>query len=252
MAGKASPKEFIHLLNELQHHQDAQRVAVDGVDLDPRLILLRQWQTERLTNTYRDLLADEQYRSACLFFLSDLYAPRDFSQRNHDAEHLYDLLSRFLPEGMLALLADAIRINQLTSQLDHALLRVLANDLGVTDTITQQVYAQGYRLCDNYAERKEQIRLLTQTLREAAEGARRPLFAASLRLVRRPAQRAGWSELYDFLERGYLACRPMRNVETFVGTIEQREMELLDKIYAGDDEPFTKNNQPAIDDSIIS
>jgi hypothetical protein len=254
MPGKVSPKEFIHLLNALQHRQEAQRVAVDGVSLDPQLAMLRQWQTERLTNTYSDLLADEEYRSACLFFLSDLYAPRDFSQRNHDAEYIYNLLSRFLPEDMLALLADAIRINQLTSQLDHTLLKVLVDDLGATETITPQLYARAYRLCDNYAERKEQITLLTRTLQEAAEGARNPLFAVSLRLVRGPAQRAGWFELYDFLERGYLACKPMQNVDAFVGTIQRREMEILDKIFADDEETFVQqeNNTPTIDDSINS
>ena len=238
MAEKISPKEFIRLLHELQHHQEAQRAPVDVTELDPQLAMLRQWQSARLANTYADLLADEQYRSACLFFLSDIYAPRDFSQRNHDAEHLYTLLSRFLPEAMLALLANAIRINQLTSQLDHTLLKVLVENLGVTDTITPQLYTQAYRLCDNYPERLNQIELLAKILWEAAKGARNPIVAVSLRLARGPAQNAGWFESFDFLERGYLACKPMRNVDTFVNTIVQRETALLDKIFAGDPEPF--------------
>jgi hypothetical protein len=251
MPGKVSPQELIQLLSELQHRQEAQRVMIDDIALDPQLAMLRQWQTERLANTYNDLLANEQYRAACLFFLSDIYAPRDFSQRNHDAEHLYNLLSRFLPEVMLTLLADAIRINQLTSRLDHALLKVMVEDLEVKETITPPIYAQAYRLCNNYSERWEQIELATKILREAARGARNPIFAASLRLVRGPAQHAGWFELYDFLERGYLACKPMRKVEAFVETIEQREKEILERIFAGDDEPFVKNNL-AIDDSINS
>ena len=238
MTEKVSPKEFVRLLTELQHRQEAQRVTVDGASLDPQLVMLRQWQSERLANTYADLLAVEQYRSACKFFLSDIYAPVDFSQRNHDAEHLYSVLARFLPEAMLALLADAIRINQLTSQLDHQLLNVLVDDLGVTDTITAEIYAQAYRLCNNYEERREQIELLTKILWEAARGARNPIFAISMRLVRGTAHQAGWSEIYDFLERGYLACKPMRNVDTFVKTIEQREMALLDRIFAGEAEPF--------------
>jgi hypothetical protein len=251
MPGKVSAKEFIQLLRELQSRQDAQRIVIDGAELDPQMVMLRQWQAERLANTYADLLADEQYRPACLFFLSDLYAARDFSQRNHDAEHLYNLLSRFLPEGMLGLLADAIQINQLTSQLDQTLLRVLVDDLGVKDTITRQVYAQAYRLCNNYPERRAQIELLTRILREAAQGARNPIFAISLRLVRGPAERAGWFELYDFLARGYLACKPMKDVDFFVKTIEQRELEILDKIYAGEDDPFIKYTA-AIDDSANS
>lgn len=235
---KIAPIEFIQLLRELQHREEARRKAANGVTLDPKLVLLRRWQSERLARTYADLLADEQYRAACLFFLSDIYSPRDFSQRDQDAEHLYNLLSRFLPAAMLTLLADAIRINQLTNQLDRALLKVLVEDLAMTDAITPQLYAQAYRLCDNYSERREQIELLVKILREAATGARNPIFAVSLRLARAPARRAGWDELYDFLKRGYAACKPMRNVDYFVATIYQREMDLLDRIYAGDPEPF--------------
>jgi hypothetical protein len=238
MPEKVTPKEFIHLLSELQHRQEAQRVPVEGACLDPQLAILRQWQSERLAGTYADLLASEQYRAACQFFLSDIYAARDFSQRNYDAEHLYHILSRFLPEAMLVLLAETIRLNQLTNRLDHALLQVLTADLGMVDTITPQMYAQAYRICDNYTERLEQIELLIDILKAAAKGARNPLFAASLRLVRQPAQRAGWLEVYDFLERGYLACKPMKDVERFVKTIQAREMAVLDKIFAGHPQPF--------------
>ncbi|HLD93140.1 MAG: hypothetical protein A2W35_14920 [Chloroflexi bacterium RBG_16_57_11] len=233
-----SPKEFIRLLSELQHHEEAQRRKVGDSTLDPQLALLRQWQAERLQRTYADLLNDKQYRSACLFFLSDIYSPRDFSQRDHDAEHLYSLLSRFLPQAMLRLLADAIRTNQLTDQLDRALLLELKNNFGMTDTLTPELYAQAFRQCDNYTQRREQIDLMAKILQEAAQGARNPIFAASLHLVRRPAQRAGWSEVYDFFERGYQACRPMRDVKFFVKTIYQRETTLLDQIFSGDPEPF--------------
>lgn len=238
MTEKVSPNEFVRLLTGLEHQQEAQRVTVEGASLEPQLAMLQEWQSSRLAKTYADLLADQQYQAACQFFLSDVYAARDFSQRNQDAEHLYNILSRFLPDSMLALLADTIRINQLTSQLDHALLKVLVNELGVTDTITPEVYAQAYRQCNNYNQRREQIELLTRILWEAANGARSPVFAISLRLARGPAQRAGWGELYGFLERGYWACKPMRKVETFVKTIEQREMRLLDQIFRGDRQPF--------------
>jgi hypothetical protein len=233
-----SPKEFIRLLTELQHREEAQRRNIGDSALDPKLALLRQWQSERLTRTYADLLDDKQYRSACLFFLSDIYSPRDFSQRDHDAEHLYSLFSRFLPQAMLTLLADAILINQLTDRLDRALLLELEKNFDLAEALTAQHYAQAFRQCDNYDQRREQIDLLAKILREAAQGARNPIFAASLHLVRRPAQRAGWIEVYDFLERGYLACKPMRNVKYFVKTIRDRETIILDQIFANDPEPF--------------
>ena len=57
-------------------------------------------------------------------------------------------------------------------------------------------------------------------------------------LARAPALRAGWFELYDFLRRGAQACQPMRNVDHFVATIYQRELSILEKIFAGEAQPF--------------
>ena len=239
MSERGSPKEFIQLLLELQHREEAQRQSVSGGDLNPQLARLRLWQTERLRRTYTDLLADEQYRPACEFFLSDIYAARDFSQRDHDAEHLYGMLRRFLPQSMLHLLADTIRLNRLSDRLDRQLLSVLLDDLDLDDRpITPELYSQGYRLCHNQAERKEQIDLLAATLDEAASGSRGIIFKTSLHLARAPALRAGWFELYDFLRRGAQACQPMRNVDHFVATIYQRELSILEKIFAGEAQPF--------------
>ena len=56
---------------------------------DPHLIQLRAWQMERLAQTHAALLASERYGPACRFFLSDLFAPRDFSQRDQGFQHLY-------------------------------------------------------------------------------------------------------------------------------------------------------------------
>jgi hypothetical protein len=122
--------------------------------------------------------------------------------------------------------------------LDDALLHVLVEQLGVTDTITPEVYAQGYRICDNYAERARQIELIGIVLRQVGEGARLPVVGMAMRLARIPAQRAGWGELYDLLARGYAAFKPMRDVKAFVKTVEQREMRILDRIFAGAPDPF--------------
>jgi hypothetical protein len=239
MPERGSPSEFIQLLLDLQHRDEARRQSISAGELDPQLARLRSWQTGRLRHTYADLLADEQYRLACEFFLSDIYAARDFSQRDHDAEHLYSVLRRFLPQVMLHLLADAIRLNQLSDRLDRLLLRTLLDELQLDDQpITAEIYVQAYRLCDNFAERRQQIELLAATLYEAASGGRGLIFQASLHLARAPALHAGWFELYDFLERGSRACRPMRNVDHFVATIYRRELHILDKIFDGDAQPF--------------
>ena len=233
------PPDVRRLLHELQHSEALQHQAVIGPELDPRLALLRAWQSRRLAQTYADLLADPQYRPACLFFLSDIYAPRDFSQRDHDAERMHAFLMRVVPAPMLQLLTEVIRLNTLTNELDRRLADILADQLGVTDTVTLDLYAEGYRRCANSAERHRQIDLLLSVVAQVGEGARLPGVGWALKLARGPARRAGWVELYSFLERGYGVFRQIRDLPAFVGTIERRERSILNKILAGDPNPLT-------------
>jgi hypothetical protein len=235
---KIKPPDPTRLLHDLEHSDELRPQTVAGAELDPQLALLRVWQSGRLSRTYADLLADKHYGPACRFFLGDIYAPRDFSQRDHDIERIYAYLSRVVPAQMLQLLTDTIELNELTNQLDRALLRALIDKLGVTDTITPQLYAQSYRVCDNYADRKYQIDLTTRLLKEVAEGARLAVVGLAMKVVHGPAERAGWGELYDFLDRAYAAFKQVRDAKPFVRTIQQREMHILDQIFAGEPDPF--------------
>ncbi len=229
--------DTIQHLSQLQHYKKAQP-PVNSVGLDAKLAALRTWQSQRLASTYADLLASRRFGAACKFFLSDIYAPRDFSQRDHDIEHLYRLMSHFLPESLLKLASKTIEMNQLTHALDQALLHALVDDLGVTDTITPQLYAQAYRICDNYQERADQIHLVVEVGQMVDKSTRIPLIPTALRLARFPAQRAGWGELQDFLERGYAAFKQMAGATEFLNTIRQREMEILDRIFANHPDPL--------------
>jgi len=241
MSGADHPEDKVNplrVLVDLQRSPETRHQEVLGSGLEPHMALLRAWQSERLRHTYADFLADERSAPACQFFLSDVYAPQDFSQRDQDLEKLYGLLSHFIPAPMLSLLADAIELNQLSNNLDTRLLEALVNDLGMVDEITPALYAAGYRACDNYTERVHQIDLMTRILREVGAGAGQPLVAITLKAARLPAQRFGWQDLYDFLVRGHAAFRRLGRKNELASTIQQREMGLLDRIFAGESEPF--------------
>jgi hypothetical protein len=239
MSDQPKRPDRTRLLSDLEHRDELQHQPVAAVALDPQLAVLRTWQSQRLAQTYADLLADPHSGPACRFFLSDIYAPRDFSQRNHDIARINAFLARVLPSHVLRLLSEVIELNLLTNALDNALCRVLVNQLGVTKSITPEQYAAGYRLCDNYDERVRQIDLTTQVFRRVDVGARLAGVSLALKLARGPARRAGWGELYDFLVRGYAAFKQLRDIPSFIGTIDKRERRILDQIFAGNPEPFT-------------
>ena len=240
LVAEPSPQKpnLIRLLFEVKDDPALQHQAVDATPPEPRLLLLRAWQADRLAYTYADLLSDPDTAAGCRFFLDEIYGPQDFSQRDADFQRLYDGLTRFLPERMLWILKEALELNRLSHALDRELLDVLVAQLGLQDRLTPEMYAEAYRRGANYAVRVEQIERLAALVLELGGGTKLPLVGLTLRAARLPAQAAGWHELYDFLRRGYAAFRPMKDVPAFAAAIRQRERQLLDAIYAGAENPF--------------
>lgn len=214
------------LRSSLAHHE-----IVDGQLLSPLLAYLSAWQSMRLSRTYADLLDDPGYRQACLFFLSDIYAPKDFSQRDYDGTRIYNFMNRFLPEATLTPLYLALQVNRMTQNLDLALVMVMHEQLGIQDHFEMAQYEEAYRLCDNFDDRFLQIDLIVETGKYLERLRRVPLVRRTLLLARNPAQRLGWHEMHDFLVRGYESWRSLQRPHVFVNTIEQRERAILNRIY---------------------
>ncbi|MCB9134603.1 MAG: hypothetical protein H6636_04200 [Anaerolineales bacterium] len=234
----SKPSGSAQIFRELVTNPATRRRRISGQDLAPELKLLRTFQSERLARTHADLLTSPRYGPACQFFLTDIYAPRDFSQRDHDAETLYKLMNRFLPDELLYPLALVLKLNNMTHDLDENLAKALVNNLGVTDKITPELYAEGYRVCDNYQEREKQIDMLSEIGQRVDKLVKSPLTAPTLALARLPAKTAGWDELHDFLERGYQAFKKMKGSDYFLKTITTREKEILHRIFSATPDPF--------------
>ncbi len=225
--------DLISNIGKVSHREEIERSG-----LDPHLALLRVWQAERLARTYVDLLEQPRYRPACLFFLEDIYAARDFSQRDHDLETMYEFMRRFVPDAISRPAALTIKLHRMTEVLDRKLLDVLVGQLGVTDSITVEQYAEAYRRCDNYRERVEQIDAILEICEHIDGIVRNPLSGPALRVAGGPLRGAGYGEVITFLERGYNSFKRMHGSRHFRKTLQEREMGILDRFYAHDPDPF--------------
>ncbi len=208
-----------------------------GAD-DPQLLLLRRWQTERLARTYADLRASRRYGPACDFFLSDIYSSTVFGEHLDDIKRVYGLMPKLLPARVVQTVSTAFELYELSEELDQALRQALVDELGMTDGLTAEMYAQGYRVCDNYEQRARQIDLIVETGQGVEYLTQLSRVAWTLRLTRKPAQLAGWGDIHDFLSRGYQAFKHMKGADFFLETIHEREMRILDRIFARHPDPF--------------
>lgn len=197
--------------------------------LSPLERFLREWQSARLANTYADFVASPEYGPATNFFLTDIYGPEDFSQRDADLTQLYDFFRRFMPPATLRVLKNTVELNDITHDLDDAML-VALYALDCTISFTKEQYETAYRE-GNYNARVRQIELIVEIGRDLARIGGLPFIGPTVRAARAPAERLGWGDLHSFLERGYQAWRAMPDPEVFLQAIWDRETAILNRIF---------------------
>ena len=203
---------------------------------------LRQWQSQRLADSFGDFLADPRMRPAAQFFLSDLYADRDFSARDRDAARILPMMARLLPEGLLHAAIDAIELATLSHALDLRVADQLAKRANPAAPITAADYARAYRHRGLRRVRRHQIELVLRVGHALDAAVRKHGVHRLLRAARLPAQLAGLSERQAFLERGFTAFEALGGAEDFLSQVARRERTVSERLFAGHARPFAQPN----------
>ncbi len=203
----------------------------------PELEMLQNWQRNRLSVTYADLLNEKQYRAAGHFFLEELYGGLDFRQRDREVEHVLPVMVRMLPDYMLVSMADAFDVQALSLDLDIDMaFRMEAADRQALDVDS---YGVLYRETGRVDDRERQVELIYRLGLELNELVRHRMVLRLVRLLRFPARAAGFGRLQGFLEEGLYAFRAMRDGAAFVQAISDRETRIMRGLLSGEADPFS-------------
>lgn len=202
----------------------------------PRLAEVKAWQAARLAGTYADLAADPRYAKATAFFLDDLYGAKDFSGRDEAMLRIYPVMVRTLPRGAVETAALAIEVDALSEELDRRVAQALE-----PGPITDAAYGNAYRKAGTRPERARQIELIDEVGQRLDVLVVKPMIHATLKLMRRPARMLGMEGLQAFLEHGFEAFRHMGGADHFLSTITARENEILNRLFSGHPDPFSRS-----------
>lgn len=208
----------------------------------PTLSPLRQWQSKRLEAGFQDFLQNPTMRPAAQFFLSDLYADRDFSARDRDAAKVLPMMSRFLPDSLLRAATDAIELAVLSHAFDLRLAEFLARRPDPLKPISAAEYGRAYQSADYPRLRRHQIGLVLRVGHALDAAVKKHGVYKLLKAARVPAQLAGLSELQKFLERGFTAFDALGGADSFLNQVATRELEISRRLFAGHPQPFAQPN----------
>jgi hypothetical protein len=200
---------------------------------------VKRYQHARFGQTYADLMAEQRYARAAEFFLSDLYGPADFTDRDAQFARIVPALVRLFPGHIVATVAELSSLHAVSERLDSAMarLRLAGAGGGGGAALGGTEYGKLWRAVGDASSREQQIALMVSVGRALDGYTRSMLLRQSLRLMRGPATAAGLAALQGFLERGFDTFRDMRGADHFLATIASRERSLAAHLYAGGSGP---------------
>ncbi len=231
-----SNDKAVHLsrLRELiAHSRELRRTQVQTSEVNPLQYELAEWQAARLARTYSDLSSQRRYKLAMEFFLTDLYGPKDFSQRDEDIERVYPMMAKVLSGHAIQSITLALELHAISQDLDGKMVAALTEQ-GV-DEIDAESYSLAYRQVGDRRSRQRQIDLVL-TLGEVLDSVvGNPLIYAAIKVARAPAHAMGFGELQSFVERGFTAFKKLRGAKPFLKILRERETRLLEAMFENDD-----------------
>lgn len=198
---------------------------------------IKALQSRRFSGTYTDMLHDASYTAAARFFLEELYADRDFAERDAQFSRIASTLQTVFPSAVVSTACALAELHALTEQLDQAVAEAymaLSNDLSPGGEQAAH-YLCAWRAVGNEAQRHQQLKTVLAIGEDLARFTRTPGLRTLLKFMRRPASAAGMGALQQFLESGFdtfaeLTKQP-GGAQAFLDLIAQREGAWLDTLF---------------------
>ncbi|HYD77415.1 FFLEELY motif protein [Ramlibacter sp.] len=204
---------------------------------DARLLVglgeIKRLQSRRFAGTYADLLQGGPYQAAAAFFLEELYGDKDYARRDEQFARIAGAIETLFPAHVAETAASLARLHALTEDLDLQMARIWLRRDAQEPSVRRYAYA--WRELGRRQERAEQLDSVIRLGEELARLTRKPGLRTMLRMMRGPASAAGLGALQHFLELGFDTFAGMSRVrgavETFLGTVRQREEALFALLY---------------------
>ena len=210
----------------LQQVADLRATRAVDAELAARVIAIKRYQHARFSSDYAALLASERYGEATRFFLSDLYGPVEFGDRDAQFERVLPAMTRLLPADVMHTVAHLAELHALSESLDQEMALQLT-DAAVDD----RSYRAAWRGVGRITDRHRQLGLLMAIGTSLDRHTRKSMLTAALRMMRGPAAAAGMAHLQSFLERGLAAFVSMRGAEEFLNVVATNEERMISDLF---------------------
>ena len=228
MSALANLQQHLDRFWALPHHEDAA--------LNEKLNEVQSWQQERIKRTHSTLFEQPKNQLMADYFLTQLYGGDEFKVL---AEQLGRILpkakklERLAKESSLEAGSMGIQASILAIELDlHLAQWLLEQELAVNE----ENMLLAYRTVDEANERRVQINNLKDVCYRTDKDLNSFMLKKAFAMAKGTAYRYNFQPLYDFIDSGFKAMKPLKSVSSFIEPFCARELEVIDEVHAMDND----------------
>lgn len=228
MSALANLQQHLDRFWALPHHEDAA--------LNKKLNEVQSWQQARIKRTHSTLFEQPKNQLMADYFLTQLYGGDEFKVL---AEQLGRILpkakklERLAKESSLEAGSMGIQASILAIELDlHLAQWLLKQELAVNE----ENMLLAYRTVDEANERRVQINNLKDVCYRTDKDLNSFMLKKAFAMAKGTAYRYNFQPLYDFIDSGFKAMKPLKSVSSFIEPFCARELEVIDEVHAMDND----------------
>lgn len=225
--------ELLELYYQLKYHKNQ--------DIFYRLQDVQAWQKQRIQRTHAKQFAEKQNILMSEYFLNRLYGGSDFDALAGQIARLVKYAhkaEKLIPENAIKTGTAGVTLAILAVQLDEEVAIQLLEDYPNNPALTDEMMRLAYLKLNQGENRLKQLRLLDELGISLDKYMRSFMVQAAFKMCKGAATKYHFEVMYDFMQDGFLALKPLKSAEKFVKEFTAIERQIVDKVHAGDLNPF--------------
>lgn len=209
--------------------------------LASRLNDVQAWQKQRMQRTHQEFFAVPEHQLMAQYFLNRLYGGPDFDILAGQIARLIKhagVVEKIIPDSAIRTGFSGVELAVLAVQLDQDIAADLLNTYASTMPLSDEIMRQAYLKLDQREARLHQMSLLNALGVSLDKYVRSRMVKTAFRMAKGLAYKYKVGPMYDFVEEGFDAMKPLPSAQEFVKTFTDRECEIIDKVHRGEPYPF--------------
>lgn len=233
MSKLAALDDLLALYYQLNYHQNPA--------IFERLQDVQAWQKQRMQRTHASNFAEKQNILMSEYFLNRLYGGPDFDAVAEQIARLVKYAhkaEKLIPENAIKTGTSGVALAILAVRLDEQVAMQLLQDYHPNETLTDEMMRLTYLKLDQGQQRLEQLDLLDQLGKSLDKYMRSFVVYAAFKMCKGAANKYHFQIMYEFMQDGFLAMKPLKSAEKFVQDFSAIERGIIEKVHASDLAPF--------------